>query len=118
MATVAKRAVFREVPTLRIDGRNLVVGIHPHGVISVRLKGTRQVQTITAAHAWDTGKRMKDREERARRKSARDKRRLEKELALAFEKPHFADYPSRIPAKATRKRLKRRATTRRTKRRT
>lgn len=50
MTTISKRPVYREITCYRIDGRNLVIGIHPDGMISVRLKGTRQAVAITAIH--------------------------------------------------------------------
>jgi hypothetical protein len=102
MATIARRPVFREIATVKIDDRRVVVGIHPNGLISVRPKGTRQAYSIMATHAYEIGMRAEERAERARRKAARDKRRLERELALAFAREHVEHYPTLNGAKAPR----------------
>ena len=49
MTTKARRPVFREV-AMQVKGRALVIGIHPNGWITVRLKGTRR--TAEARADW------------------------------------------------------------------
>jgi hypothetical protein len=108
MPTIAKRPVFREVTAQRIEGRNLVVGILPGGLISVRLKGTRQVQEITAIHAWDMGQAHEGPRGARTSQAAREKRRLEAEWARAFQVPHPLNggKDPAAPAKPIRKRQK------------
>lgn len=127
MATVAKRAVFRVIACARVAerheeaGRALIVGLHPDGLISFRPKGRKAsaVVTLHVLHAYDLARRAVERAERARRKAARDKRRLEKMLALAFERDHLDEYPkalSKAPAKRATKPAKRRKAKTRTRR--
>jgi hypothetical protein len=49
MATICRKPVFRELEA-KIDGRRLIVGIHPNGFITVRLKGTSR--TAEAPASW------------------------------------------------------------------
>jgi hypothetical protein len=77
MATIATKPMYRELPGVRVNGRALVVGIHPNGYITVRLKGTRR--TAEAPAAWI----YRHREGLARHLERLDRRRSRKEARIA-----------------------------------
>ena len=79
MATIAKRPVYRALAGVRVNGRALVVGIHPNGYITVRLKGTRR--TAEAPAAWL----YRHREGLARHLERLDRRRSRKEARIAAQ---------------------------------
>jgi hypothetical protein len=77
MVTIARKAIFREIPVARVSGRALIVGIHPNGYITVRLKGTRR--TAEAPATWI----YRHREGLARHLERLDRRRSRKEARIA-----------------------------------
>jgi hypothetical protein len=78
MATFAKRPVFREIAA-EVNGRRLIVGIHPNGYITVRLKGTRRTADATAVWIY------RNREGIAKHQARLARRRARKEAAIAAQ---------------------------------
>lgn len=85
MTTRATRPVYREVTSVTVDGRRLIVGIEPGGTISLRRKGTRQ--TVDAPIAWifEAWQRIEKRAERRRRRKERRDARITAQALMALE---------------------------------
>jgi hypothetical protein len=124
MTTTATKPIYRLIRSALVSerakdvhGRPIIVGVHPDGTLTFRLKGTRAILEMHVLHAYELARRAAMREERARRKSAREKRRLEAMLARAFDRSHplHDDDPAKL-FQRPRKRKARRTPKRRTRR--
>jgi hypothetical protein len=114
--TIAKRPVHRLIPSALIserarrdpNGRPIIVGIHPDGTLTFRLKGTRAELDMHVLHAYELARRAAARLERGRRRKARQMRRLEAMLARAYDKPHplHSDDPRKLARPRARRRRK------------
>lgn len=74
MTTKAKKAVFREVDA-KVGGRALIVGIHPNGWITVRLKGTRRTAEAPASWIYRNREGIATHQAKLARRRARKERR-------------------------------------------
>lgn len=84
MITKCKRPVFREVD-VQVSGRNLVIGIYPHGWITVRLKGTQRLVEANARWLYN------NRTGIARHQARQARRRMRKERAIEIQNQMMAD---------------------------
>lgn len=91
MTTRATKPVYRELTGVRVNGRNLVVGIHPSGYITVRLKGTGRTAEAHAGWIYRNRHGIAKHQERLARRRARKERAIELQsemmaAAIAAEK--------------------------------
>jgi hypothetical protein len=87
MTTRARKPVYRELAA-EVDGRALVVGIHPNGYITVRLKGTQRTAEIKASTIYRQRAGLAAYEARVARRRDRREARIEAQarmMAAALE---------------------------------
>jgi hypothetical protein len=84
MATIAKRAVYRELTNATVDDRPLIAGILANGCITLRPKGRRKEFEIPAAWIYAWWKQQERREARAMRRRARKEARIRLQTAMAM----------------------------------
>lgn len=82
MTTIATRPVYREIASVAIDGRRLIVGIEPGGTVTVRRKGTRKVVEAPATWIFEAWQRIEARAERRRRRKERRDARIATQAAM------------------------------------
>lgn len=83
--TKATRPVYRELTTLTIDGRHIIVGIEPTGLVTLRRKGTRLTVEAPVAWIFEAWQRIERRAERRRRRKERREARIAAQACMILK---------------------------------